>query len=100
MVQTLTAAAQRLAHQPRRTHRSGKQSSRIQLSKNARSCSTRSGVGCMGGLGGGHGLVSLSRRVGWLLAWLVELEKELLNLLATCVGETLVLADNPEPTFF
>ena len=43
---------------------------------------------------------SLSSRVGLLLASLLELEKELLNLLATCVGETLVLADNPEPTFF
>ena len=62
--------------------------------------SPQSGVGCMGGLGGGYELVSLSRRVGLLLASLLELEQELLNLLATCVGETLVLADNPEPTFF
>jgi hypothetical protein len=54
----------------------------------------------MGGLGSGYELVSLSRRVGLLLASLLELEKELLNLLATCVGKTLVLADNPEPTFF
>ena len=59
--------------------------------------SPQSGVG---GLGGGYELVSLSRRVGLLLASLLELEQELLNLLATCVGETLVLADNPEPTFF
>jgi hypothetical protein len=50
----------------------------------------------------GYELVSLSCRVGLLLASLLELEKEkeLLNLLATCVGETLVLAENPEPTFF
>ena len=30
----------------------------------------------------------------------VELEEELLNLLAACIGETPVLADNTEPAFF
>jgi hypothetical protein len=46
------------------------------------------------------GYVSLCSRVGLLSAALVELQEELLNLLAACIGETPVLADNPEPTFF
>jgi hypothetical protein len=44
--------------------------------------------------------VSLCSRVGWLSAALVELEEELLNLLAACIGETPVLANNLEPAFF
>lgn len=35
-----------------------------------------------------------------LVAALVESEEEFLNLLATCVGETGILTDNHESTFF
>ncbi len=45
-------AAQRVAHHPRRTDRMGMPLSRYQRSKSSRSCSTRSGVGCMRLLGG------------------------------------------------
>ena len=60
----------------------------------------REAVGCTGGLGGRLGHLSLCARARLLVASLVELEKELLNLLATCVGETCILAYNHEPTFF
>jgi hypothetical protein len=46
------------------------------------------------------GYVSLCSHAGLRSAASVELEEEFLNLLAACIGETLVLAYNLEPAFF